>query len=118
MLENYMIIVNSAELNRFTIPSLPLTPIIFHIFGGFELSWIQMLESGLPLTFSFANSPNNYYPTFAGTRRPDVNGKPALRDSWDNFGGDRFNLQNINPVIDPVFQSHVFAGWSSSSCFL
>jgi hypothetical protein len=70
------------------------------IFGGFEISWIQMLESGIPLTFSFANSPYNYYPTFAGTRRPDVVGKPALREHWDEFGGDRFNQNNINSVID------------------
>jgi len=31
------------------------------IFGGFEISWIQMLESGIPLTFSYANSPYNNY---------------------------------------------------------
>jgi hypothetical protein len=74
--------------------------IIDKIFGGFELSWIQMLESGIPLTFSYANSPYNNYPTFAGTRRPDVTGKPALRDGWIDFGGDRFNQNNINPVID------------------
>jgi len=70
------------------------------IFGGYELSWIQMLESGLPLTFSFANSPYNYYPTFAGNRRPDVVGSnPSLRDGWNDFGGDRFNQNNINPVV-------------------
>src|SRR5438874_13650634 len=59
-----------------------------------------MLESGIPLTFSFANSPYNYYPTFAGGRRADVAGKPTLRDGWGDFGGDRFNQNNINPVID------------------
>ena len=70
------------------------------IFGGYEISWIQMLESGLPLTFNFANSPYNYYPTFAGSRRPDVVvSHPALRDGWGDFGGDRFNQNNINPVI-------------------
>jgi len=70
------------------------------VFGGYEISWIQTMESGNPLTFSFANSPYNYYPTFAGNRRPDVVGKPKLRDNWRDFGGDRFNLQNINPIID------------------
>jgi hypothetical protein len=52
------------------------------------------------LTFSFTNSPYNYYPTFAGSRRPNVVGTPALRDNWRDLGGDRFNSQNINPIID------------------
>src|SRR5213593_4525861 len=33
--------------------------------GGLELSYIQTLESGNPLTFGFAGSPFNYYPGFA-----------------------------------------------------
>ena len=70
------------------------------ILGGYSIGWIQYLESGNPLTFSFANSPFNYYPTFAGNRRPDLVGSPRLRDNWSDFGGDRFNSQNINSVID------------------
>ena len=70
------------------------------IFGGYQIAWIQTFESGNPLNFSFANSPYNYYPTFAGSRRPDVVGSPSLRDNWRDFGGDRFNQQNINPIID------------------
>ncbi|MGH9657734.1 MAG: hypothetical protein ACRD96_04260, partial [Bryobacteraceae bacterium] len=53
-----------------------------------------------PLTFSFANSPFNYYPAYAGNRRPDIVSTPRLRDNWRDFGGDRFNAQNINPVVD------------------
>jgi len=70
------------------------------IFGGYEIDWIQSVESGNPLSFSFANSPYNYYPTWVGARRPDVVGKPGLRDNWRDFGGDRFTLENINPIID------------------
>lgn len=70
------------------------------IFGGYSIGWIQYLESGNPLTFSFANSPFNYYPTFAGNRRPDIVSTPRLRDNWKDFGPDRFNAQGINPVID------------------
>jgi hypothetical protein len=69
-------------------------------FGGYSIGWIQYLESGNPLNFSFANSPNNYFPTFAGVRRPNLVSTPKLRDNWRDFGGDRFNQQNINPVID------------------
>ena len=76
------------------------------IFGGIELSWIQMVESGLPLSFSFANSPFNYFPTFAGARRADVTGRPALRDGWGDFGGDRFNQANIYSVIDMNYFSY------------
>jgi hypothetical protein len=69
--------------------------------GGWELSWIQTAESGNPLNFSWTNSPYNYYPTFAGSRRPDVVGNPALNmGAWDNGGGDRFTLQNRPAVVD------------------
>ncbi|MBY0508503.1 MAG: TonB-dependent receptor [Bryobacteraceae bacterium] len=70
-----------------------------HVFGGLELSWIQTVESGNPLTFSFAGSPNNYYPGFAGNFRPNVVGNPSIRDNFRDLGGDRFALQNINSVF-------------------
>jgi hypothetical protein len=71
-----------------------------HLFGGYEIAWTQDVESGNPLTFSFANSPYNYYPTFAGNRRADVVGQPRIRDNWTDLGGDRFNLNNINSMMD------------------
>jgi hypothetical protein len=70
------------------------------VLGGFEISWIQTFESGNPLTFSYVNSPYNYYPEFAGNRRPDVIGPIAIRDGWRDMGGDRFNQQNINSVFN------------------
>jgi hypothetical protein len=70
-----------------------------HIFGGYEIAWIQTAESGNPLSFTFRRSPYNYFPTFAGSRRPDLVSSPHLRDGWRDFGGDRFNTQNINPII-------------------
>jgi hypothetical protein len=71
------------------------------LLGGWELSWIQTIESGNPLTFTFANSPYNYYPTFAGGRRPDLVGDPKYDFSlWNNGGPDRFTLQNRPAVID------------------
>ena len=71
-----------------------------HLLGGWEIAWIQSLESGNPLTFGFSNSPYNYYPTFAGSRRPNVTGEPKLRDNWRDVGPDRFNTNNNNAVID------------------
>jgi hypothetical protein len=70
------------------------------IFGGYEIAWIQTLESGNPYTFSFAGSPYNYYPGFAGNQRPDVVRPPTLLPNWGNMGGDRFNQANRNPIID------------------
>ncbi len=70
------------------------------LFGGYEIAWVQSLESGNPLTFGFSNSPFNYYPTFAGSRRANVTGDPALRDGWRDVGPDRFNTNNANAVID------------------
>jgi hypothetical protein len=67
--------------------------------GGLEFSWIQTVESGNPLTFSFDGSPFNYYPTFAGNRRPNLAGKPSVREGWRDLGGDRFNVQNINSIF-------------------
>ncbi len=70
-----------------------------YVLGGYELSWIQTMESGNPLTFSYEGSPYNYYPGFAGNRRPDLVTRPEIREGWRNLGGDRFNVQNINSVF-------------------
>jgi hypothetical protein len=74
--------------------------VLDYVLGGYEIAWVQSLESGNPVTFDFANSPNNYYPTFAGSRRPNVNGTPKVRDGWRDVGPDRFNTNNANAVID------------------
>jgi hypothetical protein len=70
------------------------------VFGGWEIAWIQTLESGNPYNFSFAGSPYNYYPGFAGAQRPDVVTTPSLLPNWGDMGGDRFNQTNRRPVID------------------
>jgi hypothetical protein len=75
------------------------------VFGGYEISWIQTLESGNPLNFGFS-SPFNYYGTEYGARRPDLVGQPKIRDNWNDFGGDRFNTNNINSVFESM---NVFA---------
>jgi hypothetical protein len=72
------------------------------LMSGWELSWIQTAESGNPLNFSWANAPtNNYYPGFAGARRPNLVGTPVFNFSrWNNGGGDRFVEVNRPAVID------------------
>lgn len=68
-------------------------------FGGFELSVVQTFESGNPLTFTFEGSPYNYFPTFAGSRRPDVIGDIEIRDGWNDLGPNRFNSGASNSVF-------------------
>lgn len=70
------------------------------VLGGWEIAWIQTIESGNPYTFGFSGSPYNYYPGFAGTQRPDVVKTPSLLPNWGNVGGDRFTQANRNPIID------------------
>lgn len=72
------------------------------LMSGWEVSWIQTIESGNPLNFSFANPPtNNYYPTFAGARRPNLVGEPVYDfGQWNNGGPDRFVEVNRPAVID------------------
>ncbi|HET8547272.1 MAG TPA: TonB-dependent receptor, partial [Bryobacteraceae bacterium] len=69
------------------------------VFGGFEISFIQTLESGNPLTFGLAGSPYNYWPGFAGTQRPDVISQIEVRDGWNDVGPDRFNTGNSYSVF-------------------
>ena len=71
-----------------------------YVLGGFDIAWLQTAESGNPLTFTFDGSPNNYYPTYAGNRRPNLVSQPVLRDGWRDLGPDRFTAVNINPIID------------------
>lgn len=71
------------------------------ILGGLELSTVQTMETGNPLNFSYANSPNNYYPTFAGNRRPNLVRTPDYDFGlWNNGGPDRFVTNNRPAVID------------------
>jgi hypothetical protein len=69
------------------------------LFGGFEISVVQTLETGNPLTFGLANSPYNYYPGFVTSLRPDVVGKMSVREGWEDIGPDRFNSGNSYSVF-------------------
>lgn len=77
-----------------------------YVLGGWEIAWIQSLESGNPLTFGFANSPYNYYPSWVGAQRANVTGAPKIRDNWRDVGPDRFNTNNSNAVIDQSYFSY------------
>jgi hypothetical protein len=72
------------------------------ILGGYDLSWIQTVATGNPFGFTFANSPNNYYPTNIGTRVPDLVATPTMPQFGlgNLIGPNRFNQSLENAVIN------------------
>jgi len=66
--------------------------------GGWNLSWIQTFQSGTPITFSVAGSPNRYLPTVGV--RPNLTGTydDIKVDNWEI--GDRFNNNLKNAMWD------------------
>jgi hypothetical protein len=85
------------------------------IAGGWQTAWLIDWESGAPLTFSFANSPNNYYPTYVGAQRPNCIGSPKLLSNWLDQGPARFNQLTVNPVID-INQFSYPAAFTPGTC--
>jgi hypothetical protein len=70
--------------------------------GGYNLAWIQSIESGNPFGFTFVNSPNRYFPTAIGNQVPNLlcNHITRLQLGLGNLiGGNRFNQALENPVL-------------------
>lgn len=72
------------------------------ILGGYELAWIQTAETGNPFGFTYANNPNNEYPTSFGARVPNIVSPPSMPQVGLGplIGGNRFNEVLENPVIN------------------
>lgn len=70
------------------------------IFGGYSAVWIQTIQSGQPMTFTYANSPSQYYPTYIAPSRPNAVSPCSMRDGYGSLGGDRFNVNNQPAAID------------------
>ena len=72
------------------------------IFGGYEISWIQTVETGNPIGFTFTNSPNNYYPTSIGNYVPNLVGTPTMPafGLGKLIGGNRFVQTEENALVD------------------
>lgn len=85
------------------------------IIGGWQTAWDIDWESGAPLTFSFANSPYNYFPTSIAAQRPNCTGNPALLSNWLDQGPARFNQLTVNPVID-INQFSYPAAFTPGTC--
>jgi hypothetical protein len=73
-----------------------------YLVGGYELAWIQSVESGNPFGFTFANSPYNYYPTSIGNQVPNLTCNNITMSQFglgNAIGGNRFNQALENPVL-------------------
>jgi hypothetical protein len=67
-------------------------------FGGYEIAWVQPLETGNPLAFGFSNSPYDYPPAFAGSRRSKVTGTPAIRSNRTRRASARSAAAGAGPT--------------------
>ncbi len=69
------------------------------IVGGWELTWTQTLQSGLPFTVGYTNSPYKYLPT--GAQRPNIitMNDQAQAANWD-IGANRFPTSAQNPYLN------------------
>ena len=72
-----------------------------YIIGGYDLSWIQTVDTGNPFGFTFANSPYNYYPTNIGTRVPNLVATPTMPQFGLGYdiGPNRFNQSEEYAVV-------------------
>jgi len=67
--------------------------------GGWELTWTQTLQSGLPFTVGMGGSPNRYLPTQA--QRPNIvtTNEQAQVQDW-SMGANRFPTSAQNPYLN------------------
>jgi hypothetical protein len=70
-----------------------------HVLGGWELTWTQTLQSGLPFTVGYAGSPNRYLP---GEARPNIltTFDQAQVQDW-SIGENKFPVQAQNAYLNP-----------------
>jgi hypothetical protein len=69
-----------------------------YLLGGWNLSWVQTFQSGTPVTFTIAGSPNRYLPGLNIRPNTLVPADQIAIDDWQI--GDRFNNNLKNPMWD------------------
>ena len=77
--------------------------VLDYIVGGYDISWVQSVESGNPFGFSFANSPYNYFPSSIGNYVPVLSCSHIAMPEFglgSKIGGNRFNQALENPALD------------------
>ena len=71
--------------------------VLDYVFGGWNVTWVQTFQTGLPVTFTLAGSPYNYLPG-NGVLRPNqiAPNDQVIVQNWTI--GDRFNTKIENPI--------------------
>jgi Carboxypeptidase regulatory-like domain len=71
--------------------------VLDYMFGGWNITWAQTFQSGLPVMFTMAGSPNQYLPG-NGVQRPTQTGpnSSVIVPNWTI--GDRFATGAENPI--------------------
>ncbi|MCC6863025.1 MAG: TonB-dependent receptor [Bryobacterales bacterium] len=67
-----------------------------YLLGGWNVSWVQTFQSGPPVTFTMAGSPNRYLPTVSSRPIQLVPNDEVIVKDWQI--GDRFNNNLKNPM--------------------
>jgi hypothetical protein len=76
--------------------------VLDYLIGGYEIAWVQTIETGNPFGFTYANSPNNYYPSSIGNYVPDLTCSGISMSSFglgSTIGGNRFNQAQEGAVL-------------------
>ncbi len=76
--------------------------VLDYLIGGYEIAWVQTIETGNPFGFSFTNSPYNYYPSSIGNYVPNLTCNGISMPEFElgsKIGGNRFNQALENPVL-------------------
>jgi hypothetical protein len=67
-----------------------------YFLGGWDISWVQTFQTGPPITFNMAGSPNRYVPTVSSRPIQLVPNDQVIVKDWKI--GDRFNNNLKNPM--------------------
>jgi hypothetical protein len=76
--------------------------VLDYLIGGYELAWVQTYNTGNPISFSFTNSPYNYYPSSIGNYVPNLTCNGISMPGFGLgtiIGGNRFNQALENSVL-------------------
>jgi hypothetical protein len=77
--------------------------VLDYLVGGYDISWVQSIQSGNPFGFSFTNSPFNYFPSSIGNYVPMLTCNNLSMPEFglgSKIGGNRFNQALENPVLN------------------
>src|SRR5215471_7182274 len=83
--------------------------VLDYLIGGYDLAWVQTIETGNPFGFSFTNSSNLYFPSSIGNYVPNL--------VCNGISMPQFGLGKIIDSGGNRFNQAVEGGVLNASCF-